>query len=287
MSYKIAKEVKAVWGLIITSLIIELLVFVGAAVALFFVAGGDVTLGLEQNIENMSNNISDNQAIIFGLGFTFMSIFVATFFNFAISQNILEYLRNRKLVGFGESIKFSFSRLSDITVWSLVLMTINIIFQILNSVAERFGTIGQLIMKFINGLLGVAWNLLTLFVIPIYVENKDISTLDVMKKSKDIFVRTWGETVVASASVGIFSFLLILGTAISMGALMVLTGAFAYAWIFVILFILIIIMVLVFTSAMDRIYKIILYLYAESRIVPEIVENKELIENGFVQKEEK
>ena len=286
MSYKIAKEVKAVWWLIVVSLITELLASMGVVATMLFKAGWSPSLGLK-GVGGILNNISDNQMIIFGVIFTFISVFIATFFNFAISQNILEYLRNKKLVTAGESIKFAFSRLSDITIWSLILLTVNILFQILNSIAEKLGAIGEIIMKIINGFLGVAWSLLTLFVVPIYVDNEGGSVLRIMKKSKDIFVSTWGETVIASASVGVFSFLFIFGIAIFMGAVIVLTGAFAYAWIFIVIFVLSIIVVSVFTSAMDRIYKILLYLYAESKMIPDVVEEKELIENGFVQKKEK
>ena len=286
MSYKIAKKTKTVWLLIITSLIVELFIFVGFVAGLLLRAGVDMSANKE-SIRIAVESIPNNQMLIFGIIFSFIAVFVATFFNFAISKNILEYLKNKRLISFGESVKFASSRLLDITIWSLVLMTVNIIFQILNSIAEKLGFVGEIIMKIINGLLGVAWNLLTLFVVPIYVENKGESVLKVMKKSKDIFVNTWGETVVAAASVGVFSFLFILGTAISMAILVFITEAFAYAWVFLIIFVLVVLVVLVFTSAMDRIYKIILYLYAESRTIPDMIENKELIEKSFVQKKSK
>jgi hypothetical protein len=35
-------------------------------------------------------------------------------------------------------------------------MTINLIFQILNIIAEKLGKIGEIVMKIINGLLGAA-----------------------------------------------------------------------------------------------------------------------------------
>jgi hypothetical protein len=34
------------------------------------------------------------------------------------------------------------------------LITVNLIFQILNGIAERLGALGEMIMKIINGILG-------------------------------------------------------------------------------------------------------------------------------------
>ena len=141
-------------------------------------------------LKTVMENLNQGQIVSMLIITTFVSVFIATFFNFAITYNILEFLRKKRNVDFGESISFATRRLSDITIWSLVLVTVNLIFQILDSIAERLGSIGELIMKIINGILGTAWAFLTLFVVPIYVENKEASVLSVLKRSKDIFVST-------------------------------------------------------------------------------------------------
>jgi hypothetical protein len=70
----------------------------------------------EESINQVLNNITESQSLVFGIIFTFIMVFIATFFNFAISYVILEYLKNKKNISFSESLEFSFSRLKDISV---------------------------------------------------------------------------------------------------------------------------------------------------------------------------
>src|SRR4030042_7139214 len=73
---------------------------------------------------------------------------------------------------------------------------------ILQAIRERAGILGRIAA----GIFGMAWNLLTFFVIPVMIfENLGVTTS--VKKSAQLFKKTWGENVVLRFSVGLVLFL--------------------------------------------------------------------------------
>jgi len=293
MSFHLAQKSGTVWLLILLSLLTEILVTLVYLIFTYGVLTGAFSLNLKEivnyfSVDNFSQavqSITYYQKIFLIGGYLFLTIFVATFYNFAITYNILEFLKNGRKVKISEAVKFSMSRLRDISVWTIVLMTVNVIFSILNNIAERFGRVGEFIMKVINGFLGTAWNLLTLFVVPIYVENKNIGLKSVLKRSKDTFVKTWGETVVAAISVTTFSSLFIFLTFISLIFLSIFVIPEQFIVFSMVLSLVILFILILFASAMEKIFKIVLYIYASTGEVPKMIENKkEIIEKSFVKK---
>jgi hypothetical protein len=101
-----------------------------------------------------------------------------------------------------------------------------------------------------------------------------------MKTSKNIFIRTWGETAVATISIGLFGFLFMFGIT----TVLVFAVVMTQLTILIPFAILIFIFAIVFLTALDKIYRIILYIYAATGEVPEIIENKELIQDSVIRK---
>ncbi len=286
LSFDIAQKMKSLWALILASIFTEFIFVIITGLLIFFINFDSFT---KENLDlfmDKVQNLPKWEIYSFSFLMTYISIFIATFYNFAISFSILEFLNKNKKVSFGEAISFSSSRISDITIWTMVLVTVNIIFSILNSLAEKLGKIGEIIMRIINGFLGAAWNLMTLFVIPNYVENEGKNVKDVLMESKNMFVKTWGESVVASVSVGFFTVVFTSGIIIIL--VMVTLFSFTINPVFGIsilaLSFLIIIFVIVFNSAMDRIFKILLYLYAKNNSLPEWISNQDVIKEAYSKK---
>lgn len=94
----------------------------------------------------------------------------------------------------GSALRAANGRLGKIFLWSLVLATVNILLQALR---ERAGTLGRIAA----GIAGVAWNLATYFVVPILMfEPQNVG--GALKRSGQLFKKTWGESVVGEYGIG-------------------------------------------------------------------------------------
>jgi hypothetical protein len=150
------------------------------------------------------------------------------------------------------------SRLHRLLPWAIVTATVTMILQ---AIEERFGIVGRIVA----GLVGLAWNLVTFLVVPILVL-EDLGVGDALKRSKDMFKRTWGENVIGQGGLGIVGFLVMIpgmiliaaGAAIGTAGLIVL-GAVGVVWL---------IGSAVIVSALSGIYRTALYHFAANGQVP-------------------
>lgn len=150
------------------------------------------------------------------------------------------------------------SRLHRLLPWAVVTATVTMILQ---AIEQRFGIVGRIVAS----LVGLAWNLITFLTVPILVI-EDLAVGAALRRSKELFTKTWGENVVGQAGLGIVGFLLMLpavavfaiGAAIGTVGLVVF-GAAALVWIVV---------VATVTAALSGIYRTALYHFAASGEVP-------------------
>ncbi len=132
---------------------------------------------------------------------------------------------------------------------------------VLQAIEERFGIIGTIVAR----LVGLAWNLVTFLVVPILVL-EDLGVGDALKRSKDLFKKTWGENVIGQFGLGAVGFLLtfpgvlliVIGAALGTAGLIVL-GVVGVIWVLV---------AAVIVSALSGIYRTALYHYAANGQVP-------------------
>ena len=150
------------------------------------------------------------------------------------------------------------SRLHRLLPWAMVTATVTMILQ---AIEERFGIVGRIVA----GLVGMAWNLVTFLVVPILVL-EDLAVGPAIKRSKDLFKKTWGENVIGQGGLGLVGFLavlpgvLVLGIGIALGTVgLVVLGAIGVAWILV---------ASVAVSALSGIYRTALYHFAANGQVP-------------------
>ncbi len=132
---------------------------------------------------------------------------------------------------------------------------------ILQAIEERFGLIGTIVAR----LVGLAWNLVTFLVVPILVL-EDLGVGDALKRSKDLFKKTWGENVIGQFGLGIVGFLLsvpgvlLIGIGVAIGTVgLWVLGAVGVVWLLV---------AAVIVSALSGIYRTALYHYAANGTVP-------------------
>jgi hypothetical protein len=149
------------------------------------------------------------------------------------------------------------TKLHRLLPWAIVSATVTLV---LNQL-ERQGIIGQIVAT----LVGMAWNLVTFLTVPILVI-EDLGVGAALKRSKDLFKRTWGENVIGQGGLGLVGVLLVLpavllvvvGAALGTAGLVVL-GGIALVWAIVVSVVLL---------ALSGIYRTALYWYASTGEVP-------------------
>src|SRR5258708_4823412 len=135
----------------------------------------------------------------------FLSMFVATFFNVAFYHEILAALGGQP-VSVGRGLKFAGSRLGSILMWSLFAGVVGLI---IKAIEERLELVGRIIGR----LIGIAWSVAAVFVIPIIVrEEQNANPVAVLKKSAGILKRTWGEALTRYARLAFANTLILFAT---------------------------------------------------------------------------
>jgi hypothetical protein len=156
------------------------------------------------------------------------------------------------------ALEIANSRLHRLLPWALVSATVTMI---LRAIEERFGFVGTLVAS----LVGLAWNLVTFLTVPILVL-EDLGVGAALRRSKDLFKKTWGENVVGQAGLGIVGFLamlpglLVVGIGAALGTFgLVVFGAIGVVWIVV---------AATVVAALSGIYRTALFHYASTGQVP-------------------
>ena len=177
--------------------------------------------------------------------------FITIFFNAA-----LIHAANQRMSGgdpgVGSAIRGALLKVHRILPWAIISATVSVI---LRAIQERAGAIGRLI----GAIAGIAWSLVTFLVIPVFVI-EDVGIGKAVKKSAEMFKRTWGENMAAQVGFGLVGFLLIFpGIPVigygftqggSTGAILIAIG---FAWILLVILVL---------SALNGIFQTALYRYA-------------------------
>src|SRR5438128_5926665 len=133
--------------------------------------------------------------------FYFVNYFVIVFFNSALVSCALARFNGMEPT-LGDGFSAAGSRLPQILGWSLVSATVGVILKIIEDRSEKLGQI-------LTGLLGMAWGIMTYFVVPVLVVEK-VGPIDAVKRSCSILKKAWGESLVANFGVGLLVFLMFL-----------------------------------------------------------------------------
>ena len=214
--------------------------------------------------------------------FYFATAFVTTFFNAGIV-----YIAKTRFEGgnatFMDGIKAGFKHFKQLLGWSLLTATVGLILNILESQAEQkkgiFGIIGKILIR----LTGLAWAIVSVFVVPAIVL-KGEGPIKALKSSFAAMRKTWGESLIKHYGIGLVqTILLFLGVFFLLfPALFLLWISSALGWIFLGIFILYFVLVLVIFSSANTIFNTALFIYANEGKVPHFY-TKEELEQAFVE----
>lgn len=170
-----------------------------------------------------------------------------------------------------DGINNAIKNIRKIFLWALISATVGIVLRILS---ERSGMIGRIIIS----IIGMAWNLLTFFVIPVMIiDNREV--IPSIKKSGEIFKKTWGETVVGQFSISLVFlplFLIgilfpLLGVLSGVGVILIMSiAAMVFYWV----------LLAIIQQSLNGIFNIALYRYATEGVVSPAF-SEDVIKNAF------
>lgn len=211
--------------------------------------------------------------------------FIATFFNTCVVYTTKVRFEGGNAT-FDESLKFAFSRVGVIAQWSLVSATVGLLLRVLQDLASNLGKVGEIVANILISLLGMAWSILTIFVVPVLVY-ENAGPIDAIKRSAEVIKKTWGENLIKSIGLGlvqllVFAIIIIASVALTyaLGAAFDLTGILIGIGTGLLLLLL---AALVFTVA-NTIFNTALYVYANSNVIAGGF-NEEVVRGAFKEKE--
>jgi hypothetical protein len=186
VSWRVVMAEKSLLVLPLISMLISLVV-----IAIFGL--GAVGIGLPANGE------SANPAL-YVLAFVMYVVlaFVAIYCNAAVIGVAMKRLGGEDAT-VQDGIALANAHLPAIVAWSLVTATVGMILRSIQSSDNP-------IARILAGLAGVAWSVLTFFVVPVLLY-EEVGVGTAMKRSAAIFRQRWGEQFIGNASIGLALFL--------------------------------------------------------------------------------
>jgi hypothetical protein len=132
---------------------------------------------------------------LFTFLFYLVSYFITIFFNVGVMHCASIRMSGGK-PSIGDGFQGAISHVVPILVWSLISATAGVILKVIE---QRLALVGRLVAS----ILGLGWSFLTYFALPVMIF-EDRSAGRAMKRSAELFKRTWGEAVVGQAGLGVF-----------------------------------------------------------------------------------
>jgi hypothetical protein len=201
-SWSVLRDNKQLALLPLFSWIAALLVMVGFLVPILAIANGGST-------ESGMAPVNWVLALVAYLAVTY----VIVFFNAALVYAADCRLRGEQ-VTIGEAVHGAASRAHVLLPWAVLSATVSLV---LRMIEERAGIVGRIV----GAIAGLAWSLVTFLVLPILVI-EGIGVGKAVRRSSELFKRTWGENVITNAGIGLLAVLATLA-----GAVVVVLGAVA------------------------------------------------------------
>jgi hypothetical protein len=190
--------------------------------------------------------------------------FVIIYFNAALVDFVVTRLRGGE-PSLGGSLAAASACLPQVAGWALVSATVGVVLEWLS---ERAGFIGKIALS----IVGVAWALVTYFVVPVIVIERK-GALDAVGSSKELLRKTWGQQIASAVGYGLIGFLLALpGIVVIIAAVIAIAashgglGSFGLLAVAAVLYFIAIAVVI---SALRAIFGAVLYLYARDGKAPD------------------
>jgi len=148
--------------------------------------------------------------------FYFANYFVITFFNAGIVACAMSRMAGGEPT-VGGGFREALNRVHLIAAWALLAATVGIALRMIEERSEKVG-------RFVAGLLGAAWSIMTFLVVPVLVmENK--GPISAFQTSASLLKKTWGKQLAGNFSFGLMFFLLMIpGVLAVVGGMMLIAA---------------------------------------------------------------
>jgi hypothetical protein len=208
---------------------------------------------------NGTDGYTASKPLVWVLGFCAYLVltFVVVFFNAALVYAADRHLAGERVTP-GEAIQAARARTHVLLPWVVVSATVSIV---LRALEERAGVLGRII----GTIAGVAWSVVTFLVLPILVI-EGIGPMAAVKRSGELFKRTWGENLMTNAGIGIVAMAATLAGAIPLVLLIMVGGPIAVLG--VVALVLWVIAVSLVSATLTGILQVALYRFATEAQVP-------------------
>ena len=136
---------------------------------------------------------------VIGFSYYLCNFFVIYFFNAAVVDYVVTRLRGHE-PSLRASLREAALCAPQLAMWAIAAATVGVVLQ---AIQARTGFLGKLVAS----LLGVAWTLVTFFVVPLIVIERK-GAIESISESAGMVKKTWGEQAVSSLGYGLIGFLL-------------------------------------------------------------------------------
>jgi hypothetical protein len=190
---------------------------------LFFIPIG--ATGIVSAFTEENTPISNTAYIISGITlflYYIVANFVAIFSNTALVGATLKLVRGEQAT-VQDGINIAMDRLGTIFVYAVISATVGAIARSIRDAGSRSdNAIAAILSAILGSVLQGAWNVIVFFVIPVIAYEK-IGPIEAMKRSFELFKRTWGEGFVGTTVIGGVSCLVYVAVAV-IGVLLIVGG---------------------------------------------------------------
>ena len=182
------------------------------------------------------------------------STFIAALFAAALTYNAREVFRGHDPT-LGDGLEAAWSNRGELLAWAVIAAVVGVVLRV---VERQEGPVADIAAA----LFGVAWGVLTDFVVPVVVF-EDVTARSMLERSGTTFRDTWGETVGAGFGVGIITSLFTLAGLVLAVLVFVVFGAGVLGLVgALVVGAVVLLSASLFGSALGAIAKTALYLYA-------------------------
>ncbi len=200
-------------------------------------------------------------AYVLLFAFYLANYFVIVFFNSAlVACAVIRF--NGEDPTLTDGLHAALERLPQIFAWAVVAASVGVILRVIESRSEKVGS-------FVASLIGMAWSIVTFFVVPIIVIEK-AGPIQAVKRSTAVLRKAWGESLTANFGIGIIAFLFNLPAILLIFA-GVMVASSVNVWLggaMLVLGVIALLIISLVSAALNSIVLAALYLFAVTDRVP-------------------
>ena len=164
----------------------------------------------------------------------------------------------------GDGFEYAMKRVKYIFGWAMMEATVGLLLQMLQNRSQRLG-------QWVIALIGMSWTLATYLVVPVFVM-EERGPIDALKRSAELFKKTWGEQMVGSFTFGAVSTIFCIpGFALIVGAMIFLkpeSAQTSLAYAFLAAAVIYFVVLTIVGGALKGVFQAALYFYARDGKTP-------------------